>query len=193
MSWVHESQGSHSFSDRTASPRPTCLVYKQATMRSWCTRVALPMPACLLPWLYIVRTDMKFSGDYEGLLESRLRDMTDLSEQRSGARRRVSLLREAREGGRCLQLHGSLRGPHGFEFQEGGSVRELDGNDVSGRRLTCLRKNRLFPRRLAGRSNRLAMSRNPPSHRLRRMGVAGPERCWRRRTASSDCQYPWRS
>lgn len=35
--------------------------------------------------LYIVRTDVKFFGDYEGLLEGRLLDMTDLNEQRSGA------------------------------------------------------------------------------------------------------------
>jgi lipopolysaccharide assembly outer membrane protein LptD (OstA) len=35
--------------------------------------------------LYIVRTDVKFFDDYEGLLEGRLLDMTDLNEQRSGA------------------------------------------------------------------------------------------------------------
>jgi hypothetical protein len=35
--------------------------------------------------LYIVRTDVKFFGDYEGLVEARLLDMTDLNEQRSGA------------------------------------------------------------------------------------------------------------
>jgi flagellar motor protein MotB len=35
--------------------------------------------------LYIVRTDVKFFGEYEGLLEGRLLDMTDLNEQRSGA------------------------------------------------------------------------------------------------------------
>jgi hypothetical protein len=35
--------------------------------------------------LYIVRTDVKFFEDYEGLLEGRLLDMTDLNEQRSGA------------------------------------------------------------------------------------------------------------
>lgn len=35
--------------------------------------------------LYILRTDLQFAGDWEGLLEGRLLDMTDLNEQRSGA------------------------------------------------------------------------------------------------------------
>ena len=35
--------------------------------------------------LYIMRTDLQFAGDWEGLLEGRLLDMTDLNEQRSGA------------------------------------------------------------------------------------------------------------
>jgi hypothetical protein len=35
--------------------------------------------------LYILRTDLRFLGDWEGLLEGRMLDMTDLNEQRSGA------------------------------------------------------------------------------------------------------------
>ncbi|MDY6945257.1 MAG: OmpA family protein [Pseudomonadota bacterium] len=35
--------------------------------------------------LYIVRTDLQFGDDWEGLVEGRLLDMTDLNEQRSGA------------------------------------------------------------------------------------------------------------
>lgn len=35
--------------------------------------------------LYILRTDLRFAGGWEGLLEGRMLDMTDLNEQRSGA------------------------------------------------------------------------------------------------------------
>jgi hypothetical protein len=35
--------------------------------------------------LYIVRTDLTFGQHWEGLLEGRMLDMTDLNEQRSGA------------------------------------------------------------------------------------------------------------
>jgi hypothetical protein len=35
--------------------------------------------------LYIVRTDLTFGEHWEGLLEGRMLDMTDLNEQRSGA------------------------------------------------------------------------------------------------------------
>ena len=35
--------------------------------------------------LYILRTDLQFADDWEGLLEGRVLDMTDLNEQRSGA------------------------------------------------------------------------------------------------------------
>lgn len=35
--------------------------------------------------LYILRTDLQFADDWEGLLEGRMLDMTDLNEQRSGA------------------------------------------------------------------------------------------------------------
>jgi hypothetical protein len=35
--------------------------------------------------LYIVRTDLTFAGQWEGLLEGRMLEMTDLNEQRSGA------------------------------------------------------------------------------------------------------------
>ena len=35
--------------------------------------------------LYILRTDLRFAGDWEGLLEGRMLDMPDLNEQRAGA------------------------------------------------------------------------------------------------------------
>ena len=83
--------------------------------------------------LYIVRTDLKFGG-WEGLLEGRMLDMTDLNEQRSGA-----LVAVYRYVGKHFKVGAGYNFTDFSEdltdlsFRQRGRVHQHDRLDVNGR------------------------------------------------------------
>ena len=103
--------------------------------------------------LYILRTDLQFGQHWEGLVEGRMLDMTDLNEQRSGAlRRSLSLRGQALQGRSGLQLHRVLGRPDGPQLRSPGRLHQHDRSDV----VQAERRSRDALSRVRHSSNKLA-------------------------------------